>query len=86
MTDPFAKEPKPTPITFTPEYGQDCTVEVSYQTVEIQKMFGPLIFADIRIRANMDTCEWIIERCSSKDESWSEVARIPGQIPEEFEE
>lgn len=88
MKDPFEKEPKPEPTTFQPEYNQDCAVDIAAgQWVKIRKMFGPLIFADIRVRADFDTCEWIVERQSIKDgETWSEVARIPGQMEGEFEE
>lgn len=56
-----------------------------YVPVVLMKMFGPLIFADIRIRANIGSCEWIIERQCIKTCEWQEVARIPGQKPEEFD-
>jgi hypothetical protein len=81
-------EPKPKPITYTPEFRQEATIEVSCSSVvRIQKMFGPLIFADIRVRADFQSCEWIVERLSIKDgETWAEVARIPGQMDGEFED
>ena len=57
-----------------------------YVPVILSKMFGPIIFADIRIRADANTCEWIIERENIKTMEFAEVARIPGQIEGEFNE
>lgn len=57
-----------------------------YVPVVLAKMYGPLIFADIRIRADSETCEWIIERENIKTMKWVEVIRIPGQIAAEFED
>lgn len=57
-----------------------------YVPVVLSKMYGPLIFADIRIRADSETCEWIIERENIKTMKWEEVIRIPGQKEEEFKD
>ena len=57
-----------------------------YVPVVLSKMYGPLIFADIRIRADSETCEWIIERENIKTMEWVEVIRIPGQVAVEFED
>lgn len=54
--------------------------------VVLSKLFGPLIFADIRIRADAETCQWVIERQNIKTNEWTECARIEGQIDGEFEE
>ena len=70
---------------------EDKTIEVGYETVTLEKVFGPLIFANIRIRANHEDCTWIIERemyylfdndsVDSKYETiWQEWIRIPGQL------
>jgi len=53
--------------------------------VILDKVFGPLIFANLRIRANFDSCEWIIERERISDGEFIEVHRIPGQLREEFD-
>ncbi len=67
-------------------------LEVGYEAVLIEKMFGPLIFCDLRLRADPSTCEWVIERqCGfTQDEQgdgpaiWREWVRIPGQLTEDF--
>lgn len=51
--------------------------------VEIDKMYGPLVFVPIRIRMDFDECEWIVER-SNGGASWREVVRFPGQLPSDF--
>ena len=57
-----------------------------YVPVVLSKMYGPIIFADIRIRADSETCEWIIERENINTMEFVEVIRIPGQIASEFED
>ena len=57
-----------------------------YVPVVLMKMFGPLIFADIRIRAESKTCEWIIERQNINTHEWVEFIRIPGQLEAEFKD
>jgi hypothetical protein len=52
------------------------------QAVAIEKMFGPLIFASIRVRADFQSGEWIIER--DGHDGWGEFARVPGQTAEDF--
>jgi hypothetical protein len=56
----------------------------SSQTVEIDKMYGPLIFASVRVRADASTCEWVVERETINTGDWYEVVRIPGQVDAEF--
>lgn len=53
------------------------------ETVTIDKMFGPLVFMPIRVRADFESCEWVIER-GDKGAEWREVARVPGQLEEDF--
>lgn len=55
-----------------------------YVPVVLSKMYGPLIFADIRIRADSETCEWIVERENIDTEAWIEVIRIPGQTEDKL--
>ncbi len=62
----------------------DQKILCGYVPVVLMKLFGPLIFCDLRIRANAEACEWIIERQSNC--KWVEVARIPGQLDEDFTE
>jgi hypothetical protein len=66
--------------------GQKVYVNVGCEPVYVIKMFGPLIFADLRIQANADTCEWVIERLNPSTCEWSECCRIPGQKEGDFEE
>ena len=55
-----------------------------YVPMVLMKMFGPTIFADLRVRADIETCEWIIER--EVKEGWKEWVRIPGQLDSDFDE
>lgn len=49
--------------------------------VEIDKLYGPVIFADLRIRADYET-GWVIERyCLNK---WVEWVTIPAQLDDDF--
>ena len=60
------------------------TIEIgSNDTITIDKMFGPTIFANIRITAD---CErgWVIEREWIENGKWIEWCVIPAQIDEEF--
>jgi hypothetical protein len=54
------------------------------RTITIDKMFGPLAFWPIRVTADIDACEWIIEREHGPQGEWREVCRIPGQLEEDF--
>lgn len=63
---------------------EDQFIMTGYVPIVLSKMFGPLIFADLRIRADGDSCEWIIER--EANAKWSEVARIPGQFDSDFDD
>ncbi len=65
---------------------EDVTVEIGHQKVTIEKLFGPTVFADIRIRPEIKTAEWIIERQSIDTMEWREWCRIPGQLEEEFKD
>ncbi len=57
----------------------------SNDTVEIDKLFGPTIFADLRITADVDR-GWVIERLWIKTGRYVEWCCIPAQIEEEFTE
>lgn len=54
------------------------------EDVVINKEYGPLVFAQVRVTAEYDTCEWVIERQHIKSGDWIQVARFPGQFDEEF--
>ena len=61
------------------------TVEImSDETVCVDKMYGPLIFALVRITPVASTCEWVVERQRINTGDWVEVGRFPGQIEDEF--
>lgn len=62
------------------------TVEIgANETVTIEKMYGPLVFWNIRVAAAFATCEWVIERLYGPgNDDWREVARIPGQLESDF--
>jgi hypothetical protein len=68
-------------------------VEVGYQSVIIDKLFGPMIFANLRITADPKTNTWLIERETifqtaggGSHHEWIEWVRIPGQLEREFKE
>lgn len=58
----------------------------SGDVVEIDKLFGPTIFADLRITADFESGSWIIERMWIATGQYIEWCRIPCQIEQEFEE
>jgi len=64
------------------KYEEDYTLEMCYQRIVLDKLFGALIFCALRIHADANTCEWVIEReviDKEGDVSWEEVSRIDGQ-------
>lgn len=65
---------------------QEITVEVGCQSVIIDKLFGPQIFANLRITADATSNTWLIERENISTGKWVQWVRIPGQIQSEFEE
>jgi hypothetical protein len=67
--------------------GGPLVVEVGCsQPITIDKLFGPLIFCDIRVTAEFATNEWVIERKRMDSGEWSVVARVPGQLEDEFKD
>jgi hypothetical protein len=60
-------------------------VEVGgHHYVDIEKVFGPLVMATIRIVPDTKNCEWVIFRENMWSGEWSEVCRIPGQQDDDF--
>lgn len=55
-------------------------------TVVIDKMFGPLIFADLRVTADTARGCWVIERQWVATDEWVEWTTIPAQLDAEFRE
>jgi len=55
----------------------------SGEAVTIDKMFGPTVFADLRITANTER-GWVIERQWIETGEWIEWCVIPAQIDQEF--
>lgn len=65
----------------------DVTVQVGGDArVRVDKLYGPLVFWDIRVSLDMAACEWVIERLHGPGGEWREAARIPGQLAEDFVE
>ena len=58
----------------------------SGQSVTIDKLFGPMIFANLRVTANTERGEWVIEREWIGSGRYIEWCSIPAQIDEEFKE
>lgn len=56
----------------------------SNDTVVIDKLYGPLIMANLRITACAEECCWIIEREWIETSKYIEWCRIPAQLEEEF--
>lgn len=52
--------------------------------VVIDKMFGPLVFQSVRVTAEIESGDWVVER-EARD-GWEEVARFAGQTAEYFAE
>lgn len=70
-------------------------VEIGNEFVIIDKVFGPLDFAKLRIKPDIENCEWVIERKSfikivrhekydEYKDTWVEWVRIPGQIEQDY--
>ena len=63
------------------------SVEMGCETLHISKMYGPLIFCDIRVTADFNTCSWVIEReriDKDGNTTWEEMCRFHGQERIEF--
>lgn len=70
--------------------GEDCVVNVgTNQTVEIDKLYGPLCALGVRIRLEYknDVSDWVVERERPKDKKdsacemeWIEMARWDCQL------
>lgn len=58
------------------------TVQIGPEgVVEVDKLYGPLVFWSIRVRPDVETCEWVVERnMGPTGDEWREYARIPGQL------
>jgi len=75
------------------EEGDTLLLEMgSHQELIIDKCFGPIIFANLRVRPLIKNGDafWMIERLHiDKDdnakEEWREQIRIPAQLPGEFD-
>lgn len=58
-------------------------IEMGTETITLDKMYGPTIFATIRIRPDI-SCGRVIERQWINSGKWIEWVTIHAQIPEEF--
>lgn len=48
--------------------------------VEIDKLYGPLVAHLIRVRCEVATAEWVVERQSLEGDNWIEMARWDCQL------
>ena len=60
-------------------------IEIGGETIEIEKLFGPTIFANLRITPDIER-GWVIERKRINDGKWIEWCVIPAQINNEFDD
>jgi hypothetical protein len=66
---------------------KDHKIEIgSGDRVTIEKLFGPTIFADLRITADYERGCWVIERQWIETGEFIEWCTIPNQIEQEFKE
>jgi len=64
------------------EYGDNYTIEMGYNKVILNKLFGATIFCDLRVWPDSNNCEWVVERQvinEAGDSFWEEIIRIDGQ-------
>lgn len=62
------------------------TIEMgSHETLIIDKLYGPTVFAELRITPDASR-GWVIERQWASDSEWIEWCVIPAQIDQEFDE
>lgn len=52
--------------------------------VTIDKLYGPMIFTDVKVTLDLNTVEWIFWRKDAFT-TWKEVARCPGQLTTDFD-
>lgn len=51
----------------------------AFQTVTIDKMYGPSALNPIRIHLDFDKGEWVVDEPSNHNNGWTEACRISGQ-------
>jgi hypothetical protein len=51
--------------------------------IVLDKMFGPTVFATIRITPSLERGGWVIER--AMDRGWTEIMVLPAQVDADFE-
>lgn len=71
-------------VEIQPTEGKTTILIGGNQEIVLDKEFGPLIFSDLRIKADLESGDWIIERMWIKNGNYIEWCRIPGQYEEEF--
>lgn len=52
-------------------------------SIVLEKMFGPTVFADLRITPVLSRDGWVIERLL--DRGWTEIMVLPAQVAADFE-
>lgn len=72
---------------------EEIKIEIGIHSVVIEKLFGPMIFMDLKITPVPADCSWKIERLTlmptgndqqPHEPTWIEFCRIPGQFEWEF--
>ena len=80
-------------MLFTPPSNvEQVTIETGYKHILLDKMFGPLIFHNLRIHADPSDGTWVIERSMGFQhedddafDQWIEWVRIPGQLKQDYQ-
>lgn len=63
---------------------KDGRIELGYgYPIVLDKMFGPTIFAQLRVTAVIEREGWVIERAVR--DGWMELCVIPAQTDQDFE-
>lgn len=75
-------------FTVTSEATQGAMVECAGdQTIEIDKLYGPLIACGVRVRLEVKTGEWVVSRervPKDGETTWEEMARFDCQESIDF--
>ena len=67
-----------------PGINEELTVALGPQTVVLQKDFGMLLFAHLRIHADVTRNAWVIER-DDMNGNYREWCLIPGQTRQDYD-
>jgi hypothetical protein len=64
----------------TPGYGKELVVNVGADTwVEVDKLYGPQSSSSIRVKHDLESCQWVVEEQNFNNNEWVERARFDAQ-------